>query len=212
MARRSRSPRTLRLVGRELGNVLRYGRRGPLVAQRIWIDPSECRTSTSRFGPLDSARVLGGSWDRDVHLTGDRWDIRACEEHWGNSLSWADTGAYEQVMRGIEEEGGRKDGCRTLADVEERYARLDGLFAAVQREGRLRDRSELPGMSFREWGGVLVHIGSEGQPVFGRHGCHRMAIARVIGLPVIPAQVGVVHPGGLGRWPAIVSPPFARTR
>jgi hypothetical protein len=44
---------------------------------------------------------------------------------------------------------------------------------------------------------VLVHIGDRGQPIFGHRGGHRFVMALLLNLAVIPAQLGVVHPGGL---------------
>ncbi len=201
-----------RLARRDLGNIRAYGPAGPRFAQRIWVDPHDCETSTAQFGPHRSGEVLAGSWDRRVVPTDEPWDMQACRRRWLDGASWEETGAFEQLLLGIASMGGRKDGCRTLEDVRARYEQLDRLYEQVRREGRLRSRAELPGRGFRERGGVLVHVGSRGQPVFGRHGCHRMAIARIVGLHVIPAQVGVIHPGGLDRWPEIAEPPSSSGR
>lgn len=194
------------VAARDLRNAQRFGRRSPRYAQRIWIDARACATATSDFEPSSTGTVHRGEWDRDVHAIEDDWDMRACREHFERGVAWDATDAYEHVMRGIAAQGGRKDGCATLDDVRQRYHRLDALFEEARRERRLRSRAQLPGPYFREWGGVLVHIGAEGQPIFGRHGCHRMAVARILELPTIPAQLGVVHPDGLSRWPEILSP------
>jgi len=95
--------------------------------------------------------------------------------------------------------GGRFDGCETLEDVVRRYERLDEVFDQVRREGRLRTAAELGG-SFRERGGVYVHIGRHSQPVFSLRGNHRLAIARILSLSLMPAQLGVVHPEALPNW------------
>ena len=46
--------------------------------------------------------------------------------------------------------------------------------------------------NFRERGGILVHIGSDGEPCFAGAGYHRFAIAKILNLR-FPAQIGCVH-------------------
>lgn len=55
-----------------------------------------------------------------------------------------------------------------------------------------------PGQN-RELGGIEIHIGPEGEPIFGDSGNHRLAMALVLGLPRIPAMLGFVHEDGFGR-------------
>jgi hypothetical protein len=119
--------------------------------------------------------------------------------HWELGLSWRDAGAYDYMMGRIAQSG-ELDGCRTLTDVVKRYDRLDELFEQVQREGRLRAVPEVRPNTFREQGGVYMHIGRNNSPIFGTGGCHRLAIAKVLDLEEIPTQLGVVHPEALRIW------------
>lgn len=52
----------------------------------------------------------------------------------------------------------------------------------------------------RESGGVYVHINRNGEAIFGGGGIHRFAIARILSLDTIPAQLGVVHEEALKLW------------
>jgi len=51
---------------------------------------------------------------------------------------------------------------------------------------------ELDPSNFREKGGILVRIGKNGKQVFGGSGFHRLAIAKVVELDLIPAYIGIV--------------------
>lgn len=88
---------------------------------------------------------------------------------------------------------GHIDDIETKKGVLARLNRLDEIYATVVREGNLRPFGQAAPWAFREYGGVLVHIGPGGRPYFGGAGQHRMAIALALGLQRIPAQLGATH-------------------
>ncbi len=73
------------------------------------------------------------------------------------------------------------------------YERSGTIFQQVRNEGGLRSRFEPPGRSFKKPEDVHVHVGRDGLPLFGPDGIRRLAIAQVLGLTRIPAQLRVVH-------------------
>jgi hypothetical protein len=180
----------------------RYGSAAPRYAERIWIDPAACERAVEHPGFVNSGEVRGGDWDQRLVDVESIDRIRFCRLHFVEGLSWEETGAIEAMARRVEDRDERLtvDGCATLEDVEARYRRLDETFERCRREGRLLRREELPGRPFRENYGVVVHISRDGEPLFSWHGCHRLAIARILELPEMPAQVGVVHPDALPTW------------
>lgn len=200
-----RARRWARAVGYDLSNAVRYGRHAPLRCQRIWVVPAEVETAVDGLRRALSGRVISGDWDRETFPVEDVEKIRFSRLRWDQGFSWDETGAYDFSMRMIAQHGGRFDGCETLEDVVRRYERLDEVFDQVRREGRLRTAAELGG-SFRESGGVYVHIGRDCQPVFSLRGNHRLAIARILSLSLMPAQLGVVHPEALPSWRRTYSP------
>jgi hypothetical protein len=110
----------------------------------------------------------------------------------------------EQIAR-----RGQQDGCFDAADVRRRYERLDELFEAVRRERRLRTRSELDPGARDEDGGILVHIGPDGEPAIGDSGKHRMTIAKLLGLAAVLARIGYVHREAVGLLPRLRERPVA---
>jgi len=187
-------------------NLVRYGRDAPMVGMRVWLDPETCERALAehlkRDGVIDratSGRVLGGEWDvgtRDVRRI---TKIRYAIAHWRDGVPWEETGVYAYMLRRIRRFG-KADGCTTLEHVVERYRRLDEVFAVVASEGRLRPRCEVHPGAFRETGGVYMHFGRDGRPIFGLGGFHRFAMSLALDLDRIPVQVGAVHRDGVRSW------------
>lgn len=197
-----RFSRSAGLRRRDVQRRRRYGREAPRYHELIWIDPRQCRLQLLEGrGGTDQCDVLDGDWDRAVEPLENNPHIRVCLEHWLGGRSWEETGAYDDMMERIASGTPVADGCRTLDDVVARYHELDEVFERVRREGLLRTRAELSAGAFRERGGVLIHIDRSGEPLYNRfNGCHRLAMALVLELPVMPAQVGIVHADALSRW------------
>ena len=183
---------------RDAMNVVRYGVHAPRWAMRIWVPPLACISWAPWLGAsVNSGRVVEGSWDLSAQLTADHPDVAPALRHWGQGISWEDVGAYERLAKRIADHGAPQEGCFTHADIVRRFGRLDQMFDQVKREGRLRSASETSLWRRRERNGVLVHIGRDGAPLFGGRGCNRLAAAMTLRLPIVPAQLGVVHPEGV---------------
>lgn len=188
----------LRCWSGDFRNVLRHGWGAPRVNQRLFVDPAEIGHATAhwRFDRTESGHVAGGDWDLDLVPVERLAKVRLVARRMQENLSWEEVGLYRLMMRLIEKSrSGTYDGCRTLDDVVLRYERLDALIADLGAGGAFLDGRALGHV--REHGGVLVHVGREGQVIFGRTGCHRLAVARTLGLPAIPVLLGVVHADAL---------------
>lgn len=186
---------------RDLLNKIRYGCKAPVYAERIWVNPLYCEFSirpesiialTGHHAKRASGKVISFS-DLINQLVPilEVEKIKFCLDHWKNGVPWEDTGIYEYMQERILRNGSA-DGCYNLNDIKERYTKVDLLFNQIRREGRFKTQKEICPSNFREDGGILIHIGPEGEPFFGWRGCHRIAIALLLGLK-FPAQIGCVH-------------------
>jgi len=189
-----------RILKNDTRNICRYGSSAPLWGERIWVDPSRCDRVVAHFKQECTGVVLGGDWDIETADTKEYPMVRYSLLHWKCGIPWEDTGAYENLEGRIRQSGGPRDGCLTTQDIILRYKELDKIFNQVKTEGRLRTRNELRIKIIREYGGVYIHVGRNGNTLFGARGCHRMAIAMALELPLIPAQVGVVHSRAMPAW------------
>jgi hypothetical protein len=176
----------------DVPNILRHGWHAPRWSQRISVQPRAVVRAVYGWHDRHSARVIETDWCFHRHRVSELPKIRACWLHWNDGVPWAQTGAYDYMMDIIEERGSL-DGCTNIADVRARYQRLDRDFARVRAEGRLRSRPEVAARTFRELGGIRIHLYRGGEPVFSGTGGHRLAMAQILDLDHIPVQLGVVH-------------------
>lgn len=190
---------TLRALWRDAAQRRKYGQSAPKYGEQVWIHTKDCGNAIQ--APISrrrSGKVLAGDWDLDSQPVRDLPKIAYCLRHWGDGQSWEDAGAHEFMIDLIRKRG-RVDGVNNEQEIAERFARLDVIFKEVRTQGRLLPAHVVKNGGFRECGGVYVHIGRDGQPLFGHGGNHRLAIALALDLPHFPAQLGVVHPDALDR-------------
>ncbi|WP_290818564.1 hypothetical protein [Halovivax sp.] len=176
----------------------------------IWIDPHDVEWSYKRrpvhgdggrvFAfdcTADAGRVVGGDWDRRVRVEyGDVPKVEATRDRFEDGIPWEETGLFDHLLDVIERRG-VYDGCETEADLRERYERIDRLYEAVRDDG-FASRAELcDRFAYRCRLDVpKVHVGRDGTFVHaGGSGNHRIAIARVLDVP-IEVRVVVRH----RRW------------
>jgi len=188
---------TFRAFPRDALNKVLYGPEAPLYAERIWVNPRDCRACLSGLGDSYSGKVVTAGWPPPRARQKEIMEvkkIRSCIDHWENGISWEETGIFDFLEREIENHPKNIfDDCGNRKELKRRYARLDRLFETVKAEGELRTNREVDRWSFRERDGVYCHVGPEASLFFGGVGCHRFSMALVLGLPLIPAKLGCVH-------------------
>lgn len=187
----------LRATRRDRNALRHYGPTAPRYAEclvvRTELVVQELLLPISRSS---TGLVTAQDWKPQTRSILNNPKIEYCLRRWRDGLDWESAGAVDYHMRMIEKNGSI-DHCRTRADVLRRLDNLDQVWAIVVKEQRLR-RAELTRWpSFREYGGVLMHLGPHAEPIFGGGGQHRLGIAIAAGLNKIPCQIGVVHPGAI---------------
>jgi hypothetical protein len=189
---------------RDLGNRLRFGAGAPLSDECIFVAPravrfvyrSDPKAQAPGFQRRHSGLVRGGDWDLSRAPLPETRAERVIRAHFEGGQSWEETGVVDYHLEKIAEKG-ISEGARNRAEIMARYEDLDRVYEEAQRTGRLRPRSELPGHLRREHGGIYFHIARDGEPLRAGGGRHRFAIARLLGLAHVPAQLGVIHPEAL---------------
>ncbi|MBK5935373.1 hypothetical protein [Halorhodospira halophila] len=169
---------------RDRANRAAFGPEAPCYAERLWVDPRTITHAIIGLAREDSGRVwTGGDWPppgAEVVPLQAIDKIASCIEHFRDGVPWEETTHYRQT-----------GGAGKYADPGY-WARYERLHAQVTQEGRLRTRREASPGTFRERGGILVHIGPQGEVYHGDGGNRRLAVALVAELERIPAQVGWV--------------------
>lgn len=194
------------ILKRDLTNAIRFGRGAPKYAERIYVDPKRCvRAASLRRDDSGLVEHWLPRIRADIINSTELTKVKCCLDHWGGGVPWSRTGIYEEMERLIAERG-VADGCANFEDVVRRYETLDLIFETVRKEGRLRTVAEVGSRAFREFGGILIHLGQGDEIFFGRGGAHRFAMALVLGLDHIPAQLGCVDPSALELAKSLRSP------
>lgn len=181
-------------------NRLLYGASAPISDECIFVDPRSIthryvpdrQASARNFRRADSGLILAGDWDRSIGPIDGEPKRTACFRHFCDGVPWDETGIYDYMLTRIERFGSF-DGVQTRGEIEARYRRMDKLYEEIQRDGRMKTRKELPNYFRREYGGIVLHIRRDGSVLKGRGANHRLAIAHLLDLREIPAQIGVVH-------------------
>jgi hypothetical protein len=178
------------LRSRDITNILRYGSKAPRYAERIWVRPQDVRHALR--GPTNYVTCSGRVLDIEKHFRlidlHETPRIRSCFAHWVDDVPWERTEDHLIMMEAIRS---GKDWGWTEEDLVKRYARLDQAFRQTRDTMRLKTRTELDPNAFREEGGIVICIGRNGEPLL-YDGFHRLAIALILELPIIPAQLGYV--------------------
>lgn len=179
---------------REKKNKLLYKGTPPRYAECLWVNPQHCKKSI-RIGSqtLTSGKIIKNKKAfKDYNVLAEDRIIKKCMEHWVDGKTWKETGLIDDMMEKINTYGSY-DGCSTHEEVIDRYRKLDNLYEQTKALGRLKSKEELDEESFREEGGVLMHIGPKGELFFGGNGNHRIAIALALKLEIMPVQLGGVY-------------------
>ncbi|MBS0124430.1 hypothetical protein [Thetidibacter halocola] len=188
---------------RDLVNRLRHGARAPLSDMAIYPRPRDVTHALvapkggQRLRRQHSGLVLGGAWDRNRIAVENDIKLASCRMRWVEGADWAETPIYRRQLEEIAQ-GRAPDDCRSREDMDRRFAMLDRVFAETKARGRMLDMEELPEFHYRRaHGATLIHVGRDGACLRGGGGAHRFAIAHILDLPEMPAQLGVVHPDAI---------------
>lgn len=185
-----------RLSFRNIYNIIRYGSNCPKHGQLVYFNPQKIEGCTSIWNRKDSGLIVDGSWSNSSNLNPleSLVKYRAVMQRYKFDMEWEETGVYNHMMKLIEDRGG-VDGCSTIEDVKERYENLDDLYQRLKHGEKFKSSKEL-----KNGNDIYIHIGADGEAIFGCGGIHRFAMAKILGLKNIPAELGVVHRNAIMKF------------
>lgn len=186
-------------VVRDVVNRWRFGPDAPQSDELIWIRPrdvtdfyrSDPGNGAPRFRRRHSGMVVGGNWDRSRKPFGSQIKLDSIRDHFERGVPWQQTNIFGWMIKRLEKEGS-VDGFASREELIARYEGLDRIYEEALRTGTLRPHGSV-NQTRGEHGGILVHIARDGTPLRDGGGMHRFAIAYILGLEKIPAQLGVIH-------------------
>ena len=161
-----------------------------------WISPNKIVfSSLKEFNLHDfKGKILGGDWDR-LEKRFDTLDLyiaikKVCVE----GKKWAETDYYQYALEDIKK--GRLMLDESERDLEMECKKIESLYQSIQHDGYISQKElfiagqiQDPKVAEEE---VTVSIGRFGDLLFS-DGAHRLAIAKLLGVPTIPVKIAVRH-------------------
>ncbi|WP_336023563.1 hypothetical protein [Halobellus salinisoli] len=184
----------------------RYNRRhsAPIEPYRVaWVDPGRivrlsARSTRPRFRRFGT--VADGDWDRCEIRFRDTDVFCAFESHYKDGVPWDETAFFDRVVAEIDD-GRERWGCTSRADFYDRCDRLDQLYESIREHGFLSQRQLVesgvddPIERRRQTVAeriindeIAVDVGRDGELLFS-DGRNRLAIAKVLGVEVVPVVI-----------------------
>lgn len=167
----------------------------------LWVDPKKIVNCVALDGSTYTIRglVAGGDWDTRQLPFEHHPLYKAFVARFSHGASWESTQFYKDTLSAIER-GQAPWMCSTKEAFLERLTRIEALYHEIRTQG-YKSQSQLPksdifardpGSPFKKHDEVVICIGRHGDLLF-RDGKHRLAIAKILNLPVIPVAVGLRH-------------------
>lgn len=174
-----------------------------------WVDPVAVRR-VSETRPeekwRDAGTIVGGDWDRGGMPFEETVYYRGLHERFVAGRDWESTAFYRQVAADIAD-GKAPWGCRSLGAFDDRCEAIDALYASIAEHGYRTKREILAnpdpypvtdGFTLTHTSPlarvdeVAVDVARDGTLLFV-DGRHRLAIARILGIPEIPVRIVKRH-------------------
>jgi len=170
-------------------------RRRPAIADPfapIWVEPCLVRRVVHEgiINPRFPGEIVAGEWDKQWKImtpqSSDK--VRSIILRLRDGVPWEETPLFGEDLERRLRKKGRHRGKRNIDEVRSVYAaELDDLVEDMQSSG-FRLPSRRKGID-----PIFVHIDRNGKVLWGGGGNHRVTIAAVIGLPLVPVFVWRRH-------------------
>lgn len=181
--------RRLRRLGYRL-----HGRRALADPKKvIEVDPADVTrlVPLSRFSESDPRALFDaikcGDWDTDLPQITNQPKYIACKARVEDGLTWEETGIVDHLATRLEPDDvdAIEHGCESREDLVDLYeGQREALYKRLAHEGYQRDASPVC---------CRIHIGRDGELLFGEGGRHRFYLSRILGIETVPVQVLCRH-------------------
>ena len=166
------------------------------VHRTLWIDPRHIRDICVR-DQIDTyaerGQIVYGDWDLHRKPFAELDAFQAFRAHFQEGMAWVDTDFYQRILREMAAGRIRWD-SRTPDELAERFRWLDDLYADIRDHGykpqaQIGAEAGDPLLAEDE---VVVAIDRNGDFLFV-DGRHRLSIAKLLNVPLIPVKVTQRH-------------------
>ncbi len=173
----------------------------------LWVSPSDIvHCDALDFDALRNRGhgwVFDGEWDALGNFFTADPRYRSVKDVLVFGSRWQETEAYAQALADLEK-GLPHRHCWTTEELDQRYDALDDVVETIRSEGYLTQRElfrrRTPAAQLGRGDEISVSIGRHGDILY-HDGAHRLAIAKLLGVDLLPVEVVVRHSGWMEiRW------------
>ncbi|MBA2665972.1 MAG: hypothetical protein H0U69_02930 [Trueperaceae bacterium] len=175
--------------------------------KNLWVDPATIETFLElRRDEFIRMRfvfdVIGGDWDLRAKPIEEHFMYHSFVARFKHGAAWEETRLYAVALEGIRNGTWHYHGARDASQVMQRLGDVDRLYERIGRVGYRRQAEladEAPGQPLSrratrppELDEVMVALDRDGAIAFV-DGIHRLAVAKLVGVPCIPICVLIRH-------------------
>ena len=155
----------------------------------IWVRPEDIVFKIVGDHGLHASDILPGDWDLERALVAETEKCESIYQHFRDGFPWDDTALFKSYSKRLRR-GEPVRGVDSLPRLKRLYERrVDAAFRDIRSNG-FRIARNLLG---RPTNLPHVHIGRGGEILYGTKGNHRLAMAKLLSLSVIPCHVRARH-------------------
>jgi hypothetical protein len=155
----------------------------------IWVRPDDIVFKIRSDHDLHANDILAGDWDLNRAWVVDTIKYQSICKHFKDGVAWEDTRLFAHYAKRFHR-GEVVRGASSLQRLKRQYeTRVEGVFRDIGATG-FRIARDLFG---RPTNLPHVHIGRGGEVLYGTKGNHRLAMAKLLSLGLIPCHVRVRH-------------------
>ena len=155
----------------------------------IWVRPDDIVFKVVGDHDLHADDILPGDWDLDRTLVAETKKYKSIYRHFRDGCPWDDTLLFQSYSKRLRR-GEPVRGVDSLPQLKRLYEKkVDAAFRDLREHG-FRIARDLLGQPTNL---PHVHIGRGGEILYGRRENHRLAMAKLLSLRVIPCNVRARH-------------------
>lgn len=182
-------------------NYYKYGKKAPKYGELIFLNPDDVvkRISARDIEYKYHSAMVVDSWNNEKELyIAEEEKTKAIYRRYVSNCSWEESGYVDILLDDI-----KKGLCTDLNNKEQIIRRcegLDKLFEEIKRDRIIKSRKEINRFNYREIGGIEISISNNGELIKTHGGNHRLILAKIFNMEIIPAVIGLVHEDALDKF------------
>ncbi len=173
--------------------LMKFGSKVPAYQEKINVNPNDIKfklkhdVAKKRITKLRrlSGCVVQGDWDQHADNGSNEFKDDAIDTRYNKGMSWEEIGMFEYKMKIFGD-----DSVEMHNELKKRYMKLDAIYEQIKKDGAFSSKDKHL---------ITLCIGRNGELIHVGQGAHRIAIAKNLNLPTIPARIGFVHPDGISH-------------